>query len=448
MASASTTASSAPVFNTYIDFVTYLKDRKCSKCNTALIQSSKDVDALFQSWLNGKASVNSQIKCKKCSKATTCIACPGHTKPTVTEANGIKVSWCCSRGRLFMIWVLLCGYDQEYCTRKRREAASSSSSSRSGKSQKTSSSGTGVGYSRWSDREFRGDPFGRADAYDRMAGQRTKEAPGGKQKADAQTAERRLDRFDMMVFAVLGALCPSPGNDQNDKVPLSSFDVRPPKAVVSMLVVSRILSKAAELLRNDSLDNATQRTDLYMALITFLKRVGVHDVSKQEVIFDDRLVLPENVNLLTLSFSGAHPPPDRTKETASSLADGLRRLNIQSDMMMRGAQNARNEFKDQPGQDMLWLCREISDLSTHLKIEEWWTQVGGCGSVVGADHGIVEVSDDQMKGMYSYISEALALTQSPPGRIRRLITEITSLKTGLSSGIYVKHAMSRLDIMK
>jgi len=38
--------------------------------------------------------------------------------------------------------------------------------------------------------------------------------------------------------------------------------------------------------------------------------------------------------------------------------------------------------------------------------------------------------------------------QSPRGRIKRLITEITTLKTGLSSGIYVKHGMSRLDVIK
>ncbi|CAO2657500.1 Nn.00g036260.m01.CDS01 [Neocucurbitaria sp. VM-36] len=429
-------SSNVPVFHTYTDFAAYLKDRKCPKCNAGFIQSNKDVEGLFQSWLNGRASVNSHIKCQKCSKVT-CIACSAKTSPTVIDVNGIKVSWCCSRGRLFVIWVLLCGYDQEYCNRKRRETATNCRT-------RNVSSGGGVGYSSWSDRggDFFDGGFGGGDPYGQM---QKKDAPGIAQKAKAESAEKKSDRFDTTIFSILATLCPSPGNDSNDEVPLSSFDVRPPKAVVSMLVNSKILNKAAELLRNDSLDNATQRTDLYMALIAFLKRVGVHEVSKQEVIFDDRVVMPDNVNLLTLSFSGA---PSKTYETASSLADGLRRLNIQSDMMMRGAQKARNEFKDQQGQDMLWLCREISDLSTHLQIEEWWTQVGGHNSTVGADHGIVEVADDQMWGACFYAREAQSLTQSPAGRIRRLITEITSLKTGLSSGIYVKHAISRLDVMK
>ncbi|KAH9863245.1 hypothetical protein IAQ61_009522 [Plenodomus lingam] len=88
------------------------------------------------------------------------------------------------------------------------------------------------------------------------------------------------------------------------------------------------------------------RKDLYMALIGFLKRVGVHEISKIDVIFKERIVLPKNDNLLTLSFKG---PPPRTTETASSLSDGLRRLIIQSDTMMRGALNNRQEFQDKRG---------------------------------------------------------------------------------------------------
>ena len=52
----STTAAGAPVFNTYTDFALYLKDRKCPNCNVEYVQSNRDVDALFQSWLTGKGS--------------------------------------------------------------------------------------------------------------------------------------------------------------------------------------------------------------------------------------------------------------------------------------------------------------------------------------------------------------------------------------------------------
>jgi baculoviral IAP repeat-containing protein 6 len=115
--------------------------------------------------------------------------------------------------------------------------------------------------------------------------------------------------------------------------------------------------------------------------------------------------------------------------------------------MMRNALRLRKEFSDKQGEDMLWLCREISDLSTYLKIEEWWTQARGCNAPE-LDHGIVEVPDKEIWFMHMLAPQARQLMQSPPGRIKRLITEMTSLRTGLSSGIYVKHAMSRPDLMK
>jgi hypothetical protein len=46
----------------------------------------------------------------------------------------------------------------------------------------------------------------------------------------------------MLVFAFLGMLLPSVDGG-------SSFDATPPAAVVSMLVNSKVLDKAAELLR-------------------------------------------------------------------------------------------------------------------------------------------------------------------------------------------------------
>jgi hypothetical protein len=201
-----------------------------------------------------------------------------------------------------------------------------------------------------------------------------------------------------------------------------------------MLVNSKILAKAAELLRNDSLENATQRKYLYMALISFLKRVGVHEVSKKEVMYEERVSRPNTVNLLSLSFGGSLSATE-AENTASPLAECLGKLNIQSDMMMQNAQRLKHEFKDQRGQDMLWLCREISDLSSYLRIEQWWTQNNITSTTQVPDHGIVEVPDKVIGATYMLMGPAQALTQSPPGRIMRLITEITSLKTSLPSGI-------------
>ncbi|KAL6712569.1 hypothetical protein ACN47E_000446 [Coniothyrium glycines] len=425
-------SSSAPVFDTYADFVKYLSGQKCPSCNTAYIRSSRDVESLFQRWTQGATPLNSQVQCNKCAK-TKCIACSGQTQ-VCKQVEGRKVSWCCSRGRLFTIWVLLCGFDQEYCRRQRKEAATS------GQIRSRGSSSSGVGYNDEYPNQFAGGGvYGFPGAGGRGPSGAHQE---GVDKAKAESTEKQLDGFDRVVFACLAALCPSPHQDDDT----GSFDINPPKAVVSMLTHSKILARAAELLRNDSLDNAAQRSGVYTAMIAFLKRVGVHDISKAKVVFSERMVLPVKDNLLTLSFGA---PPTRSGETASSIAEGLQRLNIQSEIMMRGAQKARNEFIDKQGQDMLWLCREISDLSTYLRIEEFSTKKS-CGAPASTDSFCVEVPDNEIWSSFNthLARSAQSMIHVRQGRMRRLITEITSLKTGLSPGIYVKHAESRIDIMK
>jgi hypothetical protein len=48
---------SAVVFDTYMDFMNYLRDRKCPTCDITFIQNSDAVQTLFQSWLTGKGEV-------------------------------------------------------------------------------------------------------------------------------------------------------------------------------------------------------------------------------------------------------------------------------------------------------------------------------------------------------------------------------------------------------
>ena len=307
---------------------------------------------------------------------------------------------------------MLCGFDREYCQAKRSDAITKTNINR------TVDKGTGFARGHMSTTE-----------------KRSSREFAGQDRHRALDAERQKDRFYENLFAFLAVLYPSP--DQNNPN-TTRFDVDPPKAVLSMLVNSKVLDKAAELLRNDSLDNVTKRKNLYMAFFGFLRNVGVHELSKKAVMFNERVVLPDTINLLTLSFQGL--PGNVSGEKVSALANNLRNLNIQSQVMLSGAQRSRHEFQDEQSTDLLWLCREISDLSQYLQI--------GDGHAGPIDHGIIEVPDDQIWPIFHFAREAQMFIQSPRGRIKRLITEITTLKTGLSSGIYVKHGMSRLDVIK
>lgn len=362
-----------------------------------------------------QTDISSQVTCRTCSKRT-CIACPGTglTGAVEKEVEGWRMKWCCGRGRLFIIWVLLCVFDgREAAERWRdrvREAGKSSKGRRIAR-------GSGVGYSEE-------DVFADFEMMNIHAG---RVFDAGKSKAENKEAER--DGFCKMAFSLLASLLPSPDGGE-------AFDSNPPLAVTSLLLHSRVLGKAAELLRNDSLDDATKRKGVYQALMGFLRTIGTHKAMSRATVFEERRVMGED--LLTLSFGGGK---GGKMEVASSLAEGLRKLNVQSEVMLKGALGNKQEFRDQRGTDMLWLCRQISDLSTYLLGKE-------AAKEPSTEFGVMAVPESQILPTYYYAREAQGLRQSPLGRIPRLITEVTSLVTGLAAGIFVKHCDDRLDIMK
>ncbi|KAF1913810.1 hypothetical protein BDU57DRAFT_417537, partial [Ampelomyces quisqualis] len=399
-------ATAPKSFDTYTDFATYISQRQCPTCHVPFLSRSSHIAALFQPWATLQAPLTPRVTCRSCSKAT-CIACldKESSRRVSHDVQGTNVSWCCGRGRLFVVWILVCGFDARYCAARGRDRVAGL------KNGATAAGGYGGG-----------GRFGRAAQRDNGTGYEDGEVR-------AESVERRMDRFDALCFGALAKLLPSPEGT-------ASFDGNPPGAVVSVLVNSKVLDKAAELLRNDSLDNASKRKDLYMALVGFLRVIGTHEATKAKAMYNDRVVWPDSVNILTLSFMG---PGQNRSQAGSSLASGLRNLNAQSEIMLKQATKMRSEFSDQDGTDLLWLCRMISDLSTHLRI-------GSDRSLT--THGIVEVSDNQIWSTHAHAGLARNAMQSRPGRMKRLITEVTNLRTGLAEGIFVKHAESRLDLMK
>ena len=332
------------------------------------------------------------------------------------------MSWCCDSGRLFLIWIFLCGFDQKFTAAKQHEA------SKTGTGRRNPSGG--VGYGGVFDPEIVDVMFG--------SGRRGRPDPS---KLRAHNAQRTADNFYGSILEILKELLPS--LDRN-----SNFDKAPPEAVMDMLQSSKVLNYCAELLRNDSLEDATKRKELYQALLSVVRIIGTHPVTAQKTVFAERVLRPDDVNIITISFQGNSTKNQIWKEeTTSSLASGLRNLSVQSDIMLKGAMANQKEFQTKEGQDLLWLCRQIFDLSQYLLIN---TQ-GDCEedpkANEAADHGIDEAPDEEIFATHCFSNQAQHMG-SAPGRMKRLLTEITTLKTGLPPGIIVKYASSRPDIMK
>jgi hypothetical protein len=174
-----------------------------------------------------------------------------------------------------MIWATLAGFDREYCEAKARDASTTNAN------RTTRDKGVGC------DKSGRMGTMSGARGYGGNNDLVTQGRDAGRQRA--LDAEKQADKFSQCLYGFLAVLCPSP---DHDKPETARFDVDPPQAVVSMLVNSKVLARAAELLRNDSLDDASKRKDLCMAFFGFVRNVGVHEGSKQAVLFGERVVWP------------------------------------------------------------------------------------------------------------------------------------------------------------
>ncbi|PSN60710.1 hypothetical protein BS50DRAFT_681303 [Corynespora cassiicola Philippines] len=406
--------------STVRDFAKYLINCKC-KCGAPYIKGQSDVEALFKKWQYSKTKPSSILNCKSCA-SEECISCRSQSSATHVEVKGLGISWCCNSGRLFLIWTILCGFDTIFCGEKQQQASITGT-----RQNQYFSYDKGIGYGGTG---TDGIGFG---SNMRLV----KEDPTTKAaKKKALTAEQMTDSAYMALFAILERLLPS----MNRR---TEFDIQPNEVVTEMLLDSKILDYCAELLRNDSLDNCNKRHELYHVLLSFLRTVGTHPVTSR-VIFSERPLKPDSMNIVTLSFQRVHRPNRR--ETSKPLASGLRSLNTQSSLMMRGAKMNKADFQDNEGKQLMALCQRIIKLSEDLLKN---TEDGLYNDHNGAvDHGIIDAPDESILEYYRFKDNAKSMNYSQPGRMKRLITEHTSLMTDLPAGIFVKYACSRIDVIK
>jgi baculoviral IAP repeat-containing protein 6 len=213
-----------------------------------------------------------------------------------------------------------------------------------------------------------------------------------------------------------------------------------------MLLNSKILVKAAELLRNDSLEDATKRKNTYDTVLAFLTVIAKYPATADAVIFKERFVRKLTDNLFTLSFQKT---ADRTSgETTSSIFECFQNLNQQARTTLQASQHNAHDFQAQDGQMLLSLCRHVVNLSDLLAKNPASRTTLKTNASSQGDRRALEAPDQQIMANHRYARYATALSTSTPGRMKRLITEISSLKTSLPAGIFVKFGSSRPDIMK
>lgn len=441
------------------DLTLHLTSYQCPRCNDLLFPFEESVTDMFEEWLTTSAPLSSWHKCKICS-SSSCVACTPvpFTKSSRLVVQGKQVSWCCAGGRTFLIWHLLCGFDQRYCAARSKKIVNAEENMpHTGKGKAPMiKKGSGVGFG-GNIRHYSSHPqpgmipvsglneIAIGEHLESFSGKPHTNARKGRKTGDPQMTSKRQaqidqqseDTFGSLILGLLNGVLPSPTRE-------SKFDVDPPEAILDMLGNSNILGYCAELLRNDSLKDATKRKQLYSTLLGFLRTVGSH-YATSPALFGKRPVRSDTSNLLTLSFHKSEAP----KELIVSLADGLRNLNIQSDLVLQSAKRDEKDFHTEDGQTMLWMCRQISELSQYIRANMIGDSDGQASLGVSPEElSIAEKPDELIMATHAHASKAKSMGQSVPGRFKRLITEITTLKTGLPPGIFVRYCEDRPDVLK
>jgi hypothetical protein len=358
--------------------------------------------------------------------------------------------WCCVGGRLLLLWLLLCGIDEHFSASKSELFMSGKSDEeqrhkkKDGRRSKQPSRSEGVGfhgprqhgpeYQMPSGMGYGGGNYG-GISYDTMdlTSDRYRIDP----KAKALSAQFTEDLFYALHLQLVEGLLPSSERETN-------FDFDPPKLLVEMLVESKLLNYSTELLCNDSLGDVTKRKNVYQALISLLRTLGAHNLTADSAIYNERPSRKDEVNLLTVSFQ---QHPGVSTETSSSLFKSLSNLYTQSELVLQAAKNNEEEFYDRSGQDLLLLCRQISDLRQYLLANSGAHEDNSAPDKTNIP-ALTDLPDNEIFVSHSFATDAENLQSPPPGRFKRILTEITILKTGLPPGIFVRYAESRPDVMK
>jgi hypothetical protein len=470
------------IFTALTDLDKHVQSVRCSTCGHGFFKSGLDISTMIQNWKSGTAALTSELVCLECW-SKSCIACKPqpYVHRSVVGAKGKQVTWCCAGGRLFVLWLLLCSVDEHYFMSKAKDAANMEEKKKKAQSaekkkkedkslQRPRSVGVGFGgpsrrpkatqiFHQPSGMGFASDmmDYYRALDYDddgslaaeafsgpghTLSGGRFNRTVGGPSvKSMAMSAQNSEDDFYELHLELLEGLLPSFERG-------STFDLDPPDAVADMLVHSRILHCCSELLRNDSLEDATKRKGVYQALISFLRTMGAHFATANRAIYDQRPLREDKVSILELCWK-TDCEAQTSRDKTSSLFSCLSNLSTQSDLVLRGAKTNEQEFRTQDGQNLLLLCRQISDLQAHLVANAQPNASAGKATQSEPQvAALCELPDRDILGSHKFSAVAKSLSAAPTGRFKRLITEITTLQTGLPPGIFIRYAESRPDVMK
>ncbi|RYP21349.1 hypothetical protein DL765_002250 [Monosporascus sp. GIB2] len=243
------------------------------------------------------------------------------------------------------------------------------------------------------------------------------------------------------------------------------FHAAPPDFLASILSRSPLMSRAAEMLGTNSIEETLRHASLYDAMVDFINALGNH-AATVGLVYEDRPIYAEGGRLLQVSFGSGRDKEKiaskvAVKDTGTALVTLLGALAEQAKSVLQHSKQNPKDFSDENGQNLLTLSKKLCDSADlHNKNKQRFRNemdISGGGDAADVNltewhrgNCVQDAPDEMLLVNFSFAAlvGTTAKKQPPVGRMRRLITEISNLRASLPEGIFVRHGSSRLDMMK
>lgn len=391
-------------------------------------------------WRNGAQKIppTTQISAVSCLKCHT-YTCGGCGKePTMGPDNiftscGV-VNLCCPEGRLYGIYILLSHFDYREVNAKALHIRNRSSS----KSKKAKASvpahlahlenvSNGIGY---------------AGGWEPYYGHASNNTPAAK-FVDPEL--EKPDDLTVLTLKLITALLPDARSRDSNLLC---------REILCLFRYSLLFDCLAELIRNDSIADMVERRELYAIAFTFLEAVADHSDFRQ-LLYEERLNMKDSPGLHALSTDRSIELPtleQAPSEWLPSISTTGRNLYKQAQALMKIiGKNAEDilEYSKESSRMcgiVIKAFEKIEGNDPLLKIPQ--SSPSSSGSwVKWCEAHSVTFSDDVLEN-HRYKDAFSTLKSSNKGRLTAIGKEIANMTTSLPTGIFLKVAESRSDVMK
>lgn len=471
-----------------------LLSTRCGKCGASYygIDGQTVINRCKSQFSARHPEIHPFFKCEAC-RLLFCIGCGkyGRTISDLTPSTPHEHNWCCDKGRVFLLFSLLCGPNDVPPNPQAAQPSALKSTSTSirerlrplehkiqtGATPLPQNVSPHLQVGGWDYNPNSTTVFSKGTGY---GGHGSWAGRGVHRQPPKITVKKGRDPSEMHLesyFKALSTLLPDPHRRTR-----TGFDLMDQPLISAMVMRSPMMPAALRLLHNDCMEEIAERVDLYDSLISFITTLdGHHGLSTS--LFSRQRLWPPHQQLVSLTFS-QNVQSSGPVETTGSVASALAKLGESCRFYHEKAAKHISEPEEAEGSRVRELTVRIFSLAEsqadvlqeeerkeHLAaasnqppepepISSVRTRAGRLKedreraateiSAWNEANRVLDVPDEQFWDRYSFKQRALALKASSVGngRMKALARQLASLRSGLPDGIFVRHASSRLDAFK